>query len=191
MRINWLYGIYNKDIVPFIIIYKLCPSIFFISVKKNMNICTHLFSSREPVLKHLPAQHCPLFTSRVGFAKWFGKESWNIKTGTKQICKKNHEWQTMEKNHEALWVSSSLLRSFLQSSLHLHTQIHYRILTPSSYLFKVHFFPHILTFLNSRCALTTHMFVVSAVIFFPNTLFRAKPPIPHVLGIGSPPTFPL
>lgn len=56
-----------------------------------MNICTHLFSSREPVFKHWPAQHCPLSTSRVGFDKWFGKESWAIKTGTKQTCKKNRE----------------------------------------------------------------------------------------------------
>lgn len=49
---------------------------------------------------------------------------------------------------------------------------------------------HILTFLNSGCTSTTHMFVVRAMIHCPNTLFRAKAPIPQVLGVGSPPAFP-
>lgn len=144
---------------------------------------------QEPVFKHLPAQHCPLSTSRVGFSKWFGKESWNIKTGTKQICKKNHEWQTMEKNPEApgfpvLYsgpscspVCISIPKSTTESSHQLPTFSRCTIF-------------HILTFLNSGCTLTTHTFVVRAMIFCPNTLFRAKAPSPQVLGVGSPPAFP-
>lgn len=49
------------------------------SSRNYMNICAHFFSCRKPVLNISPAQHWPLPTSHVSFAKMFSKDSWNIK----------------------------------------------------------------------------------------------------------------
>ena len=95
VRINGIYGIYNTGYNSihyhlYIFLCLLCSS------KNDTNICAHFFLSREPVFKHLPAQHRPWLTSQVGFAKPFSKASWNIKEKWNRFARRILSDKTME-----------------------------------------------------------------------------------------------
>ena len=95
VRINGIYGIYNTgyNSIHYHLDIFLC---LLCSSKNDTNICAHFFLSREPVFKHLPAQHRPWLTSQVGFAKPFSKASWNIEEKWNRFARRILSDKTME-----------------------------------------------------------------------------------------------
>lgn len=158
-----------------------------------MNIGAHLFSAREPILhihQHSTGNHpLPMRALLNSSAKRVGISRKKSKADLQKRVKNERQWRKFLRPFGFLIL---YLDSSLEFSLHLYTKKHYWILRPYfySYLF---FYPTLIlrcTFFTSNVSkfkmyLTTNVFVVNAVGFCPEPLFRAKRPIPHLLGIGG------